>query len=54
MAVRLIWNSELESFKIPDSWIELLERLLKEAAEHEQLSDGEVSLTFVMMKRSVN
>jgi probable rRNA maturation factor len=47
MAVRLIWNSELESFKIPDSWIELLERLLKEAAEHEQLSDGEVSLTFV-------
>lgn len=47
MGVRLVWNSELESFDIPEPWIALLEQLLEQAAEVVRLEDGEVSLTFV-------
>lgn len=47
MSVRLSWSQEIEDFEMQDTWIAKLEELLRYAAEHEGIEDGEVSLTFV-------
>lgn len=47
MAVILDWSNEQEKFEVPDSWIAMFEMLLNEAAQHEGLSAGEVTLTLV-------
>jgi len=47
MSLKLEWNSELEHEEIPESWIELLDRILQKAGEMEEIASGEVALTFV-------
>lgn len=47
MSVRLSWSLEADDFEFSEAWIARLEQLLECAAEHEQITDGEVSLSFV-------
>lgn len=47
MAVTLICINEQDHYPLPESWTPMLEKLLHIAAEHEQVSAGEVALTFV-------
>lgn len=47
MNLTLEWNNELNEIEIPQQWIDQLQRLLVIAGEQEQVTRGEVSLTFV-------
>lgn len=47
MSMKLEWNDEQEVYPITPSLIELLERILQEAAQMEDVTEGEVALTFV-------
>ncbi len=46
MSLTLEWNSELDE-EIPAHWIEQLQVLLGKVGESEDITDGEVALTFV-------
>lgn len=45
--MQLEWNDDQDIASIDPSWIELLKRILQEAATMEQIEAGEVALTFV-------
>ncbi|MBN3525914.1 rRNA maturation RNase YbeY [Paenibacillus apiarius] len=47
MSMKLEWNDDQEVYPIATSLIELLERILQEAAQMEDVTEGEVALTFV-------
>lgn len=47
MAVTLVWSNEQKRHPIPEAWPAMLEKLLTLAAKREQISGGEVALTFV-------
>lgn len=47
MSVQLVWNNNQDDVEITDELIGILESLLEKAAEMEQITDGEVALTFV-------
>ncbi|MDQ1912937.1 rRNA maturation RNase YbeY [Paenibacillus sp. GD4] len=47
MALELAWNNEYEAFEITPDLVEKLEELLRLAGESEQITEGEVALTFV-------
>ncbi|WP_334071949.1 MULTISPECIES: rRNA maturation RNase YbeY [Paenibacillus] len=47
MALNLVWNNEQDVLEIGDDLIELLDRLLQKAGEAEEITEGEVALTFV-------
>lgn len=47
MSLRLEWNNEQEEFNISDELIEKLRQLLELAGKAENVTDGEVALTFV-------
>ncbi|WP_284638704.1 rRNA maturation RNase YbeY [Paenibacillus silviterrae] len=47
MALELAWNNEYEAFEITQDLVEKLEELLRLAGESEQITEGEVALTFV-------
>ncbi|EXX91906.1 metalloprotease [Paenibacillus darwinianus] len=46
MSLRLEWSNEQEGIEIPDGWIARLEQLLQLAGEAENVTEGEVALTF--------
>jgi|SRR5690625_1395288 len=56
MSVRLLWQSEIDNFEVPNEWIEWIERILQEAEKVEHIDGGEISLTFVddAMMRELN
>ncbi|WP_127484803.1 rRNA maturation RNase YbeY [Paenibacillus ehimensis] len=47
MSLKLSWNSEQTAYEITPALIEKLEMLLRLAGKQEEVSDGEVALTFV-------
>ncbi|CAG7606064.1 Endoribonuclease YbeY [Paenibacillus solanacearum] len=47
MSLQLSWNTEQEQFDISPELIDRLEQLLRLCGEQENVSDGEVALTFV-------
>ncbi|MCY9513539.1 rRNA maturation RNase YbeY [Paenibacillus apiarius] len=47
MSMKLEWNDDQKVYPIATSLIELLERILQEAAQMEDVTEGEVALTFV-------
>lgn len=47
MSLQLSWNTEQEQFDISPELIDRLEQLLQLCGEQENVSDGEVALTFV-------
>ncbi|WP_211745484.1 rRNA maturation RNase YbeY [Paenibacillus sp. Marseille-Q4541] len=47
MSVQLVWNNNQDDVEITEELIGILESLLIKAAEMEQITDGEVALTFV-------
>ncbi|CAG7619997.1 rRNA maturation RNase YbeY [Paenibacillus allorhizosphaerae] len=47
MSLQLSWNTEQEQFDISPQFIDKLEELLRLCGEQENVSDGEVALTFV-------
>lgn len=47
MALELAWNNEYEAFEITPDLVEKLEEPLRLAGESEQITEGEVALTFV-------
>lgn len=47
MSLILKWNNEQSEYEVPENWIKMLEDLLVIAGHHEQIDEGEVSLTFV-------
>lgn len=47
MSLQLAWNNEQEEYGISEELIAKLEELLRLAGESEQITDGEVALTFV-------
>jgi probable rRNA maturation factor len=46
MSLNLVWSNELEE-QIPDEWIDKLKMILHKAGDIEQVTEGEVALTFV-------
>ncbi len=43
----LVWNNDQDEYEIKPTWPHLLQELLLIAADEEQLTQGEVALTFV-------
>jgi probable rRNA maturation factor len=47
MSLQLAWSNEQEVLNINESFISILETILRKAGEAEGVNDGEVALTFV-------